>query len=89
MTLWITLLVIVAALGGLAFWLLRSGNWDKGRTFLGEVNSEMKKVSYPSRDEVVGTTVVVIVTSVIFAIFLWGADLLIIRGYEGLFKALG
>ena len=89
MLIWITLLVIVAIVGGLGFWLVRSGNWTKSRTFLGEVNSEMKKVSYPSRDEVVGTTVVVIVTSFVFAIFLWVADLLIIRGYEGLFRALG
>jgi preprotein translocase SecE subunit len=49
----------------------------------------MRKVSYPSRDEVVGTTIVVIITSVVFAIFLWLADFLIIRGYEGLFKVLG
>ena len=89
MTVWITLLVIVAVLGGLGYWLYRAGHWDRGRTFLGEVSSEMKKVSYPSRDEVIGTTVVVIVTSVIFAVFLWAADLLIIRGYEGLFKVLG
>jgi preprotein translocase subunit SecE len=63
--------------------------WDRTKTFLSEVRAEMKKVSYPSRDEVMGTTVVVIVTSVIFAVFLWVADFLIIRGYESLFKALG
>ena len=66
-----------------------TGWWDKARTFLSEVRSEMKKVSYPSRDEVVGTTVVVVITSVIFAVFLWIADFLIIRGYEGLFRVLG
>ena len=42
----------------------------------------MKKVSFPSRDEVVGTTIVVIVTSVIFAIYLWVADLLIVRATQ-------
>ena len=66
------------------------GDWfERVKTFLSEVRAEMKKVSYPSRDEVVGTTAVVIVTSVIFAVFLWLADFLIIRGYESLFKALG
>ena len=49
----------------------------------------MRKVSFPSRDEVVGTTIVVIVTSVIFAVFLFAADQLIILGYEGLVKVLG
>ena len=63
--------------------------FTKAKEFLSEVRSEMKKVSYPSRDEVVGTTVVVVITSVIFAVFLWIADFLIIRGYESLFRALG
>jgi len=53
--------------------------------FFVDVKSEMKKVSYPSRDEVVGTTTVVLITSVIFAIYLWLADLVIVQ----LFKVLG
>lgn len=85
---WIVLLVVVAALGGLAFWLRKSGNWEKARVFLAEVRSEMKKVTFPTRDEVVATTIVVIVTSIFFAVFLWVADLLIVKGYSGLIKAL-
>lgn len=54
-------------------------------TFLSEVKAEMKKVSFPSRDEVVGTTIVVLVTSVIFAVYLWLADQVIVR----LFKVIG
>ena len=53
--------------------------------FLGEVNAEMKKVSFPSRDEVVGTTIVVLVTSVVFAVYLWVADMIIVQ----LFKMVG
>ena len=53
--------------------------------FLGEVRAEMKKVSFPSRDEVVGTTIVVLVTSVIFAVYLWLADMVIVQ----LFKMVG
>jgi len=52
--------------------------------FLGEVRSEMKKVTFPSREEVIGTTGVVLITSVIFAIFLWIADVVIQRLYQGL-----
>jgi preprotein translocase subunit SecE len=85
---WIITLVVVAALAGLVFWLIRSGNWAKFGTFLGEVRTEMRKVSFPTRDEVVGTTIVVIVTSVIFAIYLWIADLLIQQGYVGLIRVL-
>ncbi len=53
--------------------------------FLREVRSEMAKVSFPSRDEVVGTTIVVVVTSFIFAFYLWIADLVIVQ----LFKVVG
>ncbi len=52
--------------------------------FLGEVRTEMKKVTFPSREEVIGTTGVVLITSVIFAIFLWIADLVIQRLYQSL-----
>jgi preprotein translocase SecE subunit len=48
----------------------------------------MRKVSFPTRDEVVGTTIVVIVTSVIFAIYLWIADLLIQQAYVGFIRVL-
>ena len=85
---WIITLVVVAALAGLVFWLIRGGHWTKFVTFLGEVRAEMRKVSFPARDEVVGTTIVVIVTSVIFAIYLWIADLLIQQGYVGLIRVL-
>ena len=85
---WIITLVVVAALAGLVFWLIRGGHWAKFVTFLGEVRTEMRKVSFPTRDEVVGTTIVVIVTSVIFAIYLWIADLLIQQAYVGFIKVL-
>ena len=43
--------------------------------FLPEVAAEMRKTSFPSRPEVVGTTGVVLITSVIFAVYLWVVDL--------------
>ena len=58
--------------------------WNKAKEFLSEVRSELRKVSFPTRDEVVGTTIVVIVTSFIFAAFLFLADELIVYGYQGL-----
>jgi preprotein translocase subunit SecE len=58
----------------------------KVREFLTETRIEMGKVSFPSRDEVVATTVVVLITSFVFAVYLWGADILIQRGYVGIVK---
>lgn len=58
--------------------------FSNSRTFIAETRAEMKKVTYPSRDEVTSTTVVVLVASAIFAIYLWAADLLIVALYEGI-----
>lgn len=63
--------------------------WNKSKTFFSEVISEMKKVTYPSRDEVVGTTIVVIITSFVFALFLYVADFAIVKAYEQILKVFG
>jgi preprotein translocase subunit SecE len=54
-----------------------------------DVLSEMKKVTWPSRNEVVGTTVVVLVATVVFAVYLWGCDILFYKGIEFLFGKFG
>jgi preprotein translocase subunit SecE len=51
------------------------------RDFLSETRVEMRKVSFPSRDEVFATTIVVLITSFVFAVFLWFSDLIIQKGY--------
>lgn len=58
-------------------------------TFLSEVRSELKKVTFPSRDEVMGTTVVVVVASFVFAVYLFVADVVILKAYQGIFRVLG
>ncbi len=63
--------------------------WNKLRTFLKEVRAEMQKVSYPGREEVISTSIVVVVSSFIFGIFLWASDLVVQFLYQGLFDALG
>ncbi len=62
---------------------------SKSRTFLAETRSELKKVTFPSRDEVVGTTIVVLIASVIFALFLWAADQVIIQVYTQITRFFG
>ena len=51
------------------------GWWGNGRLFLTEVRNEMRRVTWPSRREVYATTVVVILTSAFFGIYLWMLDL--------------
>jgi preprotein translocase subunit SecE len=47
------------------------------RTFFIEVKSELKKVTWPGRQEVQATTVVVILTTVFFGFYLYGLDLVL------------
>lgn len=54
--------------------------------FLPEVVAEMRKVTFPSRQEVIGTTGVVLVTSIIFAVYLALVDFVVLRGYNWLFE---
>jgi len=61
----------------------------KFREFLVEVWAELKKTSWPARREVYGTTMVVIVTVLICAFFLWIVDLLLVKGMDSLFRATG
>jgi len=42
--------------------------------FLNEVRQEFSKVSWPSREELRGTTVVVVVITAILALFIFGID---------------
>jgi len=51
--------------------------------------AEMRKVTFPSRQEVIGTTGVVLVTSVIFAVYLWGVDVVILKVYQWLMDMAG
>jgi preprotein translocase subunit SecE len=65
-------------------------NWfNKVKEFLKEVRSEWNKVSFPTRQEVVGTTVVVLVASFIMSIYLFAADQLILRMYQFVIRIFG
>jgi preprotein translocase subunit SecE len=60
--------------------------WQRLTMFLREVAAETKKVTWPSRDEVVATTVVVIAASFIFGIFLYVCDLAFFRLVDWVIK---
>jgi preprotein translocase subunit SecE len=53
--------------------------WNSVVEFLLDVRSELKKITYPTRSETVGSTTVVIVLVVIVSVFLALADLLLVR----------
>jgi preprotein translocase subunit SecE len=54
-----------------------------------DVVSEMRKVTWPNRNEVVGTTVVVLVATVVFAVYLWGCDVIFYKAINFIFTKFG
>lgn len=56
------------------------------RTFFSEVRSELKKVTWPSRAEVQATTIVVIITTIVFGFYLYGLDLLFFQIFTRILK---
>jgi preprotein translocase subunit SecE len=73
---------LILGLGLLMFWLV---NRPKSADFLIATEGEMKKVSWSSRREVVGSTKVVIVTAFLMAAVLYVVDWL----FANLFAKLG
>ena len=63
--------------------------WDRARTFLTEVRAEMKRVTWPGRREVYATTVVVILVSVFFGLYLWLVDLGLSTAVHWLLRQVG
>lgn len=53
--------------------------WAAIVEFLMDVRAELKKVSYPTRSETIGSTTVVIVLVLVVSIFLALADLALVR----------
>ena len=64
-------------------WLTRT------RTFFTEVRNEMRRVTWPSRREVYATTLVVILTSTFFGVYLWGLDVAFDRIVNWIFRRFG
>ena len=54
-----------------------TGWWGRSRRFLSEVRNELSRVTWPNRREVYATTLVVILTSIAFGIYLYGIDLVL------------
>ena len=66
-----------------------TGTIANTREFLHDVRVEMKQVTWPSREDVVATTWVVIATVAFFGVFLWIVDLGVQRGVQYIFKKFG
>ncbi len=67
-----------------------AGGWfGRGRLFLSEVRNELKRVTWPSQKEVYATTLVVILTSVFFGLYLFVLDIGVNSLVQWVFRRFG
>ena len=66
-----------------------TGWWNRSRTFLVEVRNELKRVTWPSQKEVYATTIMVIIVSAFFGIFLWLVDIALQNAVVWVFHRFG
>ena len=48
---------------------IQKGFWERTRDYFSDVRVEMKRVTWPSKQEIYGTTVMVILTTFLFAFY--------------------
>jgi len=53
---------------------IQRGTWQRLRDYYQEVKIEMKRVTWPGKQEVYGTTVMVLACTFAFAAFFWVCD---------------
>lgn len=50
------------------------------KTYWNETVAELEKVTWPSKDELIGSTIVTVVVSLILGFFIFGVDLVLAQG---------
>ena len=65
------------------------GRFERMRLFLSEVRNELKRVTWPTQREVYATTIVVILVSMFFGVYLWVVDLSLSTGIHWLLARFG
>jgi preprotein translocase subunit SecE len=68
---------------------ITGGRLERMRLFLSEVRNELKRVTWPGRKEVYATTVVVILVSVFFGVYLFLLDQVFLNLVQWIFRRFG
>ncbi len=66
-----------------------AGWFGRARRFVVEVRAELGRVTWPTRREVYATTVVVLLVSTMFGVYLYGVDLILSATMRQLFVLFG
>jgi len=63
--------------------------WKRLKAFLSGVVVETKKVTWPTKQEVINTTTVVVIASFIFGVYLYLCDLVFVFMTQRIFRIFG
>ena len=58
---------------------------NKAIKFLKETKTEMTKVTWPSKQEIIGSTIVTVVVSIVVSIFIGIVDFILDKGVRAIF----
>jgi preprotein translocase subunit SecE len=53
--------------------------------FLKETRTEMTKITWPTKDEIIGSTIVTVVVSIVVSIFIGAVDFILDKGVRAIF----
>jgi preprotein translocase subunit SecE len=81
---YIKLIIWVVVVGGVFAYLWRKGHLARARKYVSETQDELKKCTWPSTEELKGSTVVVLVATILIGFFVVVVDLI----YQLLFTAI-
>ncbi|MGC9997920.1 MAG: preprotein translocase subunit SecE [Terriglobia bacterium] len=53
---------------------IEKSTWVQIRDYFSDVRTEMKRVTWPNKQEIYGTTVMVLITTFLFGFYFWVCD---------------
>jgi preprotein translocase subunit SecE len=85
---YITLVLWVLVIGGAFAYLWRKGHLLRLGTYIAETREELRKCTWPSVEELKGSTVVVMITIIALAVFTVVSDFIILQIVRGILPKL-
>jgi preprotein translocase subunit SecE len=67
---------------------IHKSTWHQIRDYVSDVRVEMKRVTWPGKQEIYGTTVMVILTTFLFGIYFWVCDQIFSRAVTSTLRYL-
>jgi preprotein translocase subunit SecE len=78
----------VVIIGGAFAYLWRKGHLMKISTYVAETREELRKCTWPTREELTGSTLVVLMSTALLSLFIVVSDFVILKLVRGILPRL-